>query len=416
MIKRKIVYDDFSPWKFDLSKAKDSYLWTKDNKKLIDFTSGWNVTNLGWNHPEIKQAVAKQARINVYAPMWTADPIQDEYAELLTKCLPNELNAVVRATGGTEANEEAIKTARAYTERKKIIGFKGTYHGQSFATLSIGIPKEGTKAISPLLPGFTQLGYPNTYRTKKEPDEILAQFLVNLEKVLSKRNVAAVITEAGIITGYGSCYVAPKGYLQGVRALTDRYGTLLILDEVGTGFSRCGRLFGSNLEGVVPDVATFAKGMSNGAGAIGTMVTKKEIAEKTSKNTTLVSTFGWTPINVAAALMTLQIHTRDKVWRKAENDGGYIKKTLQDNLGDNPYVGDIRGKGMEIGIDLVTDKKTKKANTKLLEKTIRVAFEKGLHLVGDGQSVIQLMPPLTIDRKDLDKALSMLIDSIKESS
>jgi 4-aminobutyrate aminotransferase-like enzyme len=416
MIKRKIVYDDFSPWKFDLQKAKGSYLWTKENKRLLDFTSGWNVTNLGWNHPEIKQAVAKQARTNAYAPMWTAEAIQDKFAEQLTKCLPKELNTIARATGGTEANEEAIKTARAYTGRKKILGFKDTYHGQSLATMSLGFPKDARKAIGPTIPKFVQMNFPNSYRTNSKPSELLEVFSKKLEKILSKRDVAAVVTEIGIVTGSGSCYVAPKGYLQTICQLTNKYGTLMILDEVGTGFSRCGRLFGLNLEGIVPDIVTFAKGISNGAGAIGAMVTKKEIAEKTSKFTTLVSTFGWTPINVAAALKTLEIHIRDKVWRKAENDGYYTMKVLQDSLKENPFVGDIRGKGMEIGVDLVIDKKTKKRNTKLLNKVINLAFEKGLHLVGDGQSVIQIMPPLTTNRKDLDKGLSILTESIMESS
>lgn len=168
MVKDKIFFSKFSTWKFDVSKAKGSYLWDQNGKKILDFTSAWNVTNLGWNHPEITQAIIKQARKNTCAAGWMTDPIQIKYADLLTNSLPKELNVAVRATGGTKANEKALKTARAYTGRKKIIGFKDTYHGQSFATLSIGYLPSYLKEITPLLSGFEQIAYPKLFGTKKD--------------------------------------------------------------------------------------------------------------------------------------------------------------------------------------------------------------------------------------------------------
>lgn len=414
MIKNKIIYTNFSDWRFEVSRAEGSYIWDKKGRKLIDFTSGWNVTNLGWNQPEITEAIIKQAKKNTYVSMWSADPIQEEYAVELSKSLLKGLTAIGRATGGTEANEEAIKTARAYTKRKKILGFKDTYHGQSFGTLAIGYKKEYLPDVYPLVPGFVQLEFPNLYRTDKCGEELLTTFEKKLESVLSKRDIAAVITEAEIITGWGSTYVAPKGYLKTVRRVTKKYGTLLILDEVGTGFSRCGKLFGMQLENVTPDIATFAKGISNGAAAIGAMVTTKEIAEKTYPGTNLVSTFGWMPTACAAALRTLQIHKRDKVWLKAEKDGRYMLKTLGKELKDHPKVGDIRGKGMEIGIDFVKDKKTKKKDPEIIEKIVEKAFARGLHIVCDHDSNIQLMPPLTISRKNLNKGLEILVETINQ--
>jgi 4-aminobutyrate aminotransferase-like enzyme len=406
MIHNHIIYNIYLDWSFDIERAEGSYLWTTSGQQVIDFTSGWNTTNLGWNHPEVVDALVAQAKKNTYAPMWTADPAQHEYAALLTGALPAPLTAVGRATGGTEANEMAIKTARAFTGRKTIVGFRETFHGQSINTLAIGFP-------GPPIQDYIQLTYPQTYRTDKSPECVLQEFAGELEQVLSTRDVAAVFTEAGIITGWGSTYVAPPGYLPLVRKLTDHYGALMILDEVGTGFSRCGSLFGLELDGVIPNIVTFAKAISNGAAPIGAMVTSDDIAEATLAKSILVSTFGWTPLACAAALRTLQIHQRDKIWEKAQRDGAHIVGRLTRELQDHPKVGDIRGIGMEIGIDIVTDKRTKEHDPATVEKIVQQAFKRNLHIVCDHHSNIQLMPPLTIDRAILDEGLTRLIESVR---
>ncbi|MCL5411180.1 MAG: aspartate aminotransferase family protein [Patescibacteria group bacterium] len=406
MIKKKIIFNDFCEWTFDTTRAEGSFIWDETGRKLIDFTSGWNVTNLGWNHPEITEAMILQAKRSSYVPMWTLDPIQEKLAEELTKALPVGLNTCSRATGGTEANEEALKTARAYTGRKKILGFKDTYHGQSFGTLAIGyLPEyEVVKAISPLVPGFIQLDYPAI--SSREPQEkILSDFSTQLEEVLKNEDVAAVVTEAGIITGWGSTLMAPSGFLTAVRNLTKKYGTLLILDEVGTGFSRCGKLFGMEIEGVVPDIVTFAKGFSNGAAAIGAMVTTTEIGERTCNVTNLTSTFGWMPIACAASLKTLEIHQRDKVWEKAARDGDYLQASLREELKELSPAPTIRGIGMEIGVDF--------GQGRLVPRIVTESRKNGLHVVGDCENNLQIMPPLTIERAVLDEGIEILVKIIR---
>ncbi|HTD89610.1 MAG TPA: aspartate aminotransferase family protein, partial [Burkholderiales bacterium] len=400
---------------FDLDRAEGSFLWTKEGRKLIDFTSGWNTTNLGWNHPEIADAMIAQVRRNSYAAMWMAEDAQREYAGMLTSALPEGLTAVGRATGGTEANEMAIKTARVLTGRKQIVGFQQTYHGQSAETLQIGFPAPYIRESVALGTDFTQLDYPQTYRSDCSPEQVLQAFADKLERVLASRQVAAVVTEAGIVTGWGSTYVAVSGYLQVVRALTRQYGSLMILDEVGTGFSRCGRLFGMEMTGVTPDIVTFAKAITNGGAAMGALVTNDEIGQVAADKGIFVSTFGWTPLACAAATQTLRIHQRDKVWEKVCQDGDYVVERLKRELAGHPAVGDIRGKGMEIGIDFVTDRMTRQADTPLKIRIVQRAFENGLHVVGDNESNIQLMPPLTIDRRTLDEGLDILISSIKMS-
>ena len=414
MIKNKIIYNSFSNYQYKLIKAQGSFLWNDKGNKLIDFTSGWNVTNLGWNHPEITEAIIKQAKKNTYAPMWTADPIQEEYAKQLIQSLPKTLNAVGRATGGTEANEEAIKTARAYTGRQKILGFKDTYHGQSFSTLAIGYSSDYaiSKAVGPLVPGFIQMNFPRVLFDDKNELLVLKKFSEKLEKILFKKNIATMICEAGIITGWGSTFVAPRGFLKEVRKLTKKYGTLLILDEVGTGFSRCGKLFGMELENVIPDIVTFAKAMVNGALAIGAMVTTDQIAQATLAKSNLTSTFGWTPIACAAALKTLEIHKRDRVWEKAKKDGDYLLKILQSELKNIPLIDGVNGVGMEIGVHLKKNEEEKSKMKQMLEK----ARQLGLELAYADDYNFQLMPSLTIKRDVLDKGIEIFIKTIKSSS
>jgi acetylornithine/N-succinyldiaminopimelate aminotransferase len=404
MLRNRIIYNSYSPWVFDLEKAEGSFLWTTDGDKLIDFSSGWNVVNLGWNHPEINEAVINQAGVNVYAPMWTADKVQNEYAEKLTAALPDNLTAVARATGGTEANEMALKMARAMSGRSRIVSIRDSYHGQSFGSIAAGFRPEFVKAISPVVPHFTQLEYPSTDRTEESGDEALKKFAAELEDQLSKNDVAAVLTEAGIVTGWGTTSVASKGYLKLIRELTTKFGTLLILDEVGTGFSRCGKLFALEIEDVVPDFVTLAKGISNGAAPIGATVTTDEIANTTYAKATLTSTFGWTPLACAAALKTLEIHQRDRVWQNAAGNGRFLLETLTNKLEGNPRVKEVRGIGMEVGIQL---------NAGTSEKdVVKEARSRGLHLAEAGEGTLQLMPPLTIDRPTLNEAIRILVDCL----
>ncbi len=412
MIKHHIVYNPVVDWRFDLSKAQDSFLWDKQGKQYIDFSSGWNTTNLGWNNQEVNEAVISQAKKNVYAPMWSADDAQIEYAKALTDAFPTGLDVVCRATGGTEANEMALKIARAVTGRKQIVSFAHTYHGQSFGTLALGFIPDYVKQIAPLVPEFIQIEYPNAFNDEKSEDEILSSFIVMLESHLKTEKVAAFFTEPGLITGWGSMLVAPKGYLTAVRKLTEKYGTLLIVDEVGTGFSRTGKLFAIEHENVIPDIVTLAKGISNGAGAIGAVVTKGKLVEQYAGAFKPTSTFGWTPLTCASALKTLQIHQRDKVWEEAERKGQIVKDMLNKELAGSPNTKHLRGNGLEIAFNISQANKEGENNSELSTIIINQCFEKGLHLADAGDCV-QLMPPLTIPDDILIEGVTTLITVIK---
>jgi putrescine aminotransferase len=396
MIENSIVYRNFRG-KYEylpLSKAEGSLIWDRSGKRYIDFTSGWNVMNLGWNNPEIREAVIAQAGKNAQGFLWGSDPIQEEYAAALTGALPKGLDACVKVTGGTEAVEVSIKIARVFTNRKKIIGFNGHYHGQLFASLALGASGKDREKLTPLVPDIIPVDFPDADASEQDFEKFTAGF----EDLLSRRDVAAVVAEPGIITGWGSTLIAYPGFLTKIREITAKYGILLIVDEVGTGFSRTGRLFGIERENVVPDMIIFAKGISNGVAAIGTVVGRSEIFEPAFTDAVLVSTFGWLPIACAAALKTLQIHQRDKVWETAEEKGRYIRDKLNGCIGDK-LIG-IAGLGMEIGL------RFKDSTT--AEQARKEMFDAGLHVVVGSQNNIQLMPPLTIPKELLDEGLEIL--------
>ena len=413
MIKNHIVYNTFSDWRFTITGGEGPYIYDDKKRKIIDFTSGWNLANIGWNNPEIIEAIKIQAEKNLYAPMWTNDPIQWEYANALTDALPKELDAVCRTTGGAESNEVALKIARAATGRKKIIGFQDTFHGQTFAEITIGTRHEWLTALAPLLPDIIQMQYPSVFAYGDRGKYALHAFLADLEELLKKRDVAAIIAEAGIVTGWGKTLVAPKGFLAAIRKLTKQYGTMLILDEVGTGFSRCGKLFGLELDNVVPDIVTFAKGISNGAAAIGACVVNSRVVEPVIPSIRLVSTFGWTPVACAAAKKVLEIHLRDKVWEQAAEKGIFLMNILKEQLSDHPKVGNIRGIGMEIAVTFLKDKNAKTPDEDFAKQLVARSFEKGLHIVHGGDGNIQIMPPLTTSQEVLKQGVDMLVESIQ---
>jgi len=410
MIKNQIVY---KAYRFGIQNAEGSYLFDKRGKRYIDFTSGWNAANLGFNNSEITAAMTRQVQKNSASAMWLSFDVQERLAKELTAVLPGELSVVMRATGGSEANEMAYKLARAYTRRKRILALAPSYHGQTFTSLGLGGSWSHAQGIQPFMDGLGYIDFPNVSGSSSLPDDILKNFSLMLEEELKSEDVAAVITEAGIVTGFGSVATAPPGFMACVREMTEKYGTLFILDEVGTGFSRCGRLFGMEVEGVMPDIVTFAKGMSNGVAPIGAVVTTKLIAEKAHLLASLISTFGWLPISVAAALATLRIHLREKIWEKAEADGEYMREVLATELGARGLVHDVRGRGMITGLDFLGPDVPQEKAIRMTRQTVERTEERGLHLVSSVENVIQLMPPLTISRSVLDEGLEVLVQTIR---
>lgn len=416
MLHKHIIFTSFSDYRFHLAKAKGSYIYDDQGKEYIDFTSGWNVTNLGWNHPEVIEAGITQLQENSFTPMWAMTPSQERYAHNLTQALGHKMEYIGRANGGVEAIEMAIKTARAYTGKKKIVSFYEQFHGSTINALSLSYRPEWMTKLTGPREDIIQVEYPNTYRTEKTATELLTDKEKELEKLFAQGDVAAVFTEAGIITGWGSVYCAPDGFLTMIRKLSKKYNVLLMLDEVGTGFGRTGTLWGMEREDISPDIITLAKAATNGSAPLSAMVTTKEIAEKTFTDTNLQSTFGWNPVACAIADKTLEIHLREKTWEMARAKGDFVRQYIHQKLAGTPHFGEVRGWGMENGIDLVIDTKTKQGHSELGKKVVSQAFAHGLHSVTDNSGVVHIMPPLTIEQATLEKGLEILTQTIIELS
>ena len=398
MIENSIVYRTYKKADyFPLGNANGSEVFDREGNRYIDFTSGWNVNNLGFNHPEISQAVIEQLQNNAQSLLWGSNQIQEKYAEALTNALPKELNACCKETGGTEAIETAIKIARVYTKRSTVLGFNDHYHGQLFASLALG-GATNKESLSPLVPAIEPLPFPEKHFTTEQ----FNQFLIDLEKRLSKKDVAAIVTEAGIITGWGSTLLAYPKLLTHLRTLTEKYDTLLIVDEVGTGFGRTGKLFAIEHEQVVPDMICLAKGISNGIAAIGTVVGKADIFQPAFDEAWLISTFGWSPIACAAALKTLQIHQRDNTAKMAEQKGQQIKDELTPCVGKKLI--EVDGLGLELGLRF----DSAETSTAIQQS----CFNDGLQIVVGSGHNIQLMPPLNIPQNLLDEGLEILVKNI----
>ena len=309
---------------------------------------------------------------------------------------PKNLDAVCRVTSGTEANEQAIKIARAATGRKKVIGFNGTYHGSTFGSLSIGYRPEYISHLSPLVAEFIKLDFPVS---QKELDSFLEKF----EQLLAKKDVAAIITEAGIVTGWGSMKVAPRGYLSAIRNLTNKYGTMLILDEVGTGFSRTGKLFAYQLDNITPDLITLAKAMTNGVAAMGACLVNGDKIKNLIGQAKVLSSLAWMPLACSAAIKVLEIHKRDHLWETAETNGNWLQQELKSRI-PNSLIKEVRGMGMEIGLEF--------KDSQLTKTVVEKSFTNGLYLRQSDDTIIQIMPPINTPKNLLEEGLNILTKAV----
>jgi 4-aminobutyrate aminotransferase len=316
---------------------------------------------------------------------------------------------------GTESVEGALKLARYVTGRGRFIGFLGGFHGRTMGSLAFTSSKyTQQKGFFPTMPGVTHVPYPNNYRPLLAGDDQGAAVLNYIENVLFKSNVpasevAAVVIEP--IQGEGGYLVPPDGFLQGLRALCDRHGILLIFDEVQSGVGRSGKMFAAEHFGVAPDIMTLAKGLGSGL-PIGMVVAKKTIMEKWQRGAH-GNTFGGNPLCCAAALATVDLVQREYAANAARTGEYFISKLRELKLRYD-CIGDVRGKGLMLGMELVENRSTKTPAAELCDRLITRAYYNGLLLLMCGQSTIRFMPPLMITNADVDEALTILTASLDE--
>ncbi len=374
-----------------------------DGNRYIDWMAGIAVSSTGYNHPAVVKAVQDAA--GKFLHVCGTDFYYDAFSKLcerLSKSVTGaEKRRVFLTNSGTEAVEGAVKLARHHTKRHALISFHNAFHGRSYAAMSLSSSKvKYRKNFGPMLPGVYHLPFHNPYRNTLEDCVKAAHQL--FETQISPEEVAAVILEP--MQGEGGYVLPSKAFLLFWRALCDEYGIVLIYDEIQTGVGRTGKMWAADVHGVEPDVILSAKGLGSGM-PIGAIIAKESVM--TWPRGSHGSTYGGNPVACASALATLDL-VENGLAANAAKMGERLLKGLKKLQTDHPIIGDVRGQGLFIGVEFVTDRATKEPAAEFVGKLEQLAFSKGLLLLGCGKSVIRIAPPLVLAEYDVDKGLEIL--------
>jgi len=392
-----------------------------DGNVFLDFAAGIAVVSTGHCHPDVVAAIQRQAATLIH--MSGTDfyyPLLVQLAEKLTKITPGNFpKRVFFGNSGAEAVEAALKLARYHTRRHRFIAFLGCFHGRTFGALSLTASKAvQRRGFGPLLPGVVHVPYPNPYRCPEghRESECDGECVCTewLEKRLFKtavppEEVAAIVVEP--IQGEGGYVIPPRGFLARLRQIADRYGMLLVFDEVQCGMGRTGKMWACEHEGVVPDVLVTAKGIASGI-PLGVTVARADLMDWGPG--AHASTFGGNPVACAAALETIRLLEENYI-ANAARMGEYILGRVADWPRKHSIVGQVRGRGLMIGIELVKNQQTREPNPEARHQVIQKAFQQGLLILGCGESTVRLMPPLPVEREQADFALEVIERCIVEA-
>jgi 4-aminobutyrate aminotransferase len=402
---------------FVMSHGKGAEIWDVDGNRFLDFAAGIAVCSTGHSHPQVVAAIKDAADrfLHISSDYW--HELQIRLAERVNELAPMK-EPVMSFFGqsGTEAVEGALKLARYVTGRPRFIGFLGGFHGRTMGSLSFTSSKyTQQKGFFPTMPGVTHVPYPNNYRPLLAGEDQGQAVLRYIEEVLFTSNVppsevAAILVEP--IQGEGGYLVPPDGFLAGLRALCDRHGILLIFDEVQSGIGRTGKMFACQHWDVAPDIMSLAKGLGSGL-PIGMVVAKKTIMSKWTRGAH-GNTYGGNPICCAAALATVELVAGGYVGNAARV-GEYFLGKLRELATRHEVIGQVRGKGLMIGMELIVDRASRQPARELCDALITRAYYNGLILLSCGQSTVRFMPPLMISEQDVDEAVGLIELSLREA-
>ncbi|HXS66620.1 MAG TPA: aspartate aminotransferase family protein [Streptosporangiaceae bacterium] len=418
-------------------RGEGQYVYDQHGKRYLDGLAGLFVSQIGHGRTELAEAAARQASQLAYFPLWSyAHPRAIELSERLASYAPGDLNRVFLTTSGSEAVESAWKMAKQYFRltgqptRYKVLSRSIAYHGTTHGALAItGLP-DIKMPFEPLPPGGVRVPNTNFYRAPSfVADDVTAfgQWAADeIERAILREgpeSVAAVYVEP--VQNSGGCFPPPPGYFQRVREICDRYGVLLVSDEVICAFGRLGHMFGSERYAYRPDVITFAKGVTSGYSPLGGMIVRDFLMEPYLKDQSSFLhgvTFAGHPVSCAVALANLDVFEKEDVLGNVRANEGAFRATLE-KLNDLPIVGDIRGDGYFYGIELVKDKATRETfdddeSERLLRGFLSHAlFDAGLICRADdrGDPVIQLSPPLTCTQEHFDEIEQILRSVLTEA-
>jgi 4-aminobutyrate aminotransferase len=400
---------------FVMDYGRGAEVWDVDGNRFIDFAAGIAVTSTGHAHPKVVQAIKDAADKFLHISSDYYHELQVRLGEKLNDIAPMDEPAMTFfANSGTESVEGALKLARYVTGRQRFIGFLGGFHGRTMGSLAFTASKYTQQAhFFPTMAGVTHVPYPNNYRPLLAGADQGQAVLNYIENILFKSNlppyeVAAILIEP--IQGEGGYLVPPDSFLPGLRDLCDRYGILLIADEVQSGIGRTGQMFAVEHWGVQPDIITSAKGLASGM-PIGAFIARKSLMEQWARGAH-GNTYGGNPLCCAAALATIEL-VEAEYQANAARMGEYLIGRIRDLATRYPVIGEVRGKGLMIGAEFVKDRVTKEPAKDMADELITEAFHNGLLLLPCGFSTIRFMPPLMLTQDLADEAMEILEYSLQ---
>ena len=401
---------------FVMARGEGAIVEDVDGNCFLDCAAGIAVTSTGHSHPEVVKAIVEQAGkfLHMSGTDFYYEP-QVRLAEQMAEIVP--IHGEVRSffgNSGTEATEAAVKLARYATRRQNVIAFLGSFHGRSLGALALTASKVvQRRGMGPMMPGVYHAPYADCYRCPvgASPDTCAAECVNWIEDQLflhlvSPDEVAALVVEP--IQGEGGYIVPPKQFHDRLRSLTTRHGILLIADEVQSGMGRTGRMFACEHFDLEPDMVNVAKGIASGM-PLGITVARADIMSWPPG--THASTFGGNPVSCAAALATIKL-LRDQLVKNAETVGAYLLDRLRALADKHPLIGEVRGKGLMIGVELVRDRQTKERAVRERDAVLEAMFAKGVLILGAGPNAVRFAPPLVLTKEQADSAVRIFDEAM----
>lgn len=401
---------------FVMDHGRGVEVWDVDGNRFLDFAAGIAVVATGHSHPKVVRAIQEQAEKFIHI---SSDYYHEKWVELAEKLdliAPFQERAVSFMTNsGTESVEAAIKLARQHTGASQFIGFLGAFHGRTMGAVTFTASKPHYhRGFYPLLNGVVHVPFPDPYRPilQSLPGEPYGETVVRyieeqiLGHVLPAEDVAGILVEP--IQGEGGYLIPAEGFFPALRRLCDRHKILLIADEVQSGMGRTGEWWAIQHFGIEPDIVCSAKGIASGM-PLGVMFARESIV--TWPKGSHGNTYGGNPISCAAALATIEL-IENGYMQNAVEMGDYTLNCLKQMMAQHPSIGDVRGKGLMIGVEFVKDRETKEPDEKIRDLVVDNAFLYGLLLLGCGKSTIRMTPPLSVTKAEIDEALSIFEEAL----
>ncbi len=401
---------------FVMDHGKGTEVWDVDGNRFLDFAAGIAVVATGHSHPKLVKAIQEQVEkfIHISSDFYHENWI--ELAEKVNEIAPFKENAVSFMTkAATESVEAAIKLARHYTGATEFIGFLGAFHGRTMGAVTFTASKPlYHRNFYPLMSGVVHVPYPDPYRPilSAKPGEDHGEAVVRYieEQVLGHLvpadNVAGILIEP--IQGEGGYIVPTPGFFPALRRLCDKHKILLIADEVQSGMGRTGKWWAIEHFGVEPDIVCSAKGIASGM-PLGVMFAKEHVVNW--PRGAHGNTYGGNPVSCVAALATMELIEKEYM-QNATEVGEYYLGVLNQMATRHPSIGQVRGKGLMIGVEFVKDRETKEPDARVRDQAVDHAFMRGLLLLGCGKSVIRFAPPLSVTRAEVDEAMEIFDESL----